>query len=88
MEKLYDLIYANADGRKAMGKSFPQASFEDASDFIHEERFSILVNMPTEEYYLKLLDVGIALCSLNFQLWMHENTEECKELIKKWKSAK
>jgi len=82
---MYDLIYANPAAQIVMEKVFPQASFEDASDFVHEERFSILVDMPEEDYYLKLLDVGLALNSFAFQLWMCENPKECKELIESWK---
>jgi len=90
---MYDLIYLDDDSqyRKAQEKLkavFPDAKFEDASDFIHHTRFSISINVPDDEYHIEILDLGLSLCSLNFQLLMQENTPKAKRLVDLWKETR
>ena len=52
--KIKDLIYCNS-GQEELKERFPDAKFEDASDEIHRERFSITTERKIEEYRLYLL---------------------------------
>lgn len=88
---MYDLIYLadECDYHRAQSElkqEFPDACFEDASDSIHHDRFSIEIDLPIEDYRLQLLDLGLALQSLNFQLWILEKPEEVRASIDKWKA--
>lgn len=82
---MYDLIYADQLARERLQKIYPHATFENASDFIHEERFSIEVDVEIGAYRLVLLEEGLALESLNFQMWMRTRPDECKAMVEKWK---
>ena len=87
---MYDLIYIEnrsdyLKSQKELKQKFPSAKFEDASDDIHRDRFAIKLNdISDKDYHLGLLDLGLALCSLNFQLFLREKTQEAKKLIDKW----
>jgi len=88
---MYDLIYFGdrsdyLEAKNDLIKTFPGARIEDASDIIHEFRLSIRINnIELEDYRIKLLNIQLALCSLNFSLFMAENNADCKKLIDKWK---
>lgn len=88
---MYDLIYLDnrADYNRAqleLAEVFPDASFEDGSDFIHHDRFSVEIDVSTENYRLQIFDLGLALHSLNFQLWIREEPAQVKDMIEKWQS--
>lgn len=88
---MYDLIYMEnmADyesARADLQKAFPNAKFNDASDFIHRARFSINVDVPEDDYYLEIIDSGLAFCSLNFQILMKENTAKARGLVDMWQA--
>ena len=80
-----DLIYANGLAKKDVLARFPEAVIEDASDFIHLERFSItLPDTITEEEYIKaVITLGLGSVSLKVQLMLRESAEEFDK-IKKW----
>ncbi len=83
---MYDLIYAGDEHYKLiqteLRERFPDAIFEDASDMIHEGRFSIEVDVPTDEYRQAILDLCLPLISLNFQMFMMQKPKEALALIK------
>lgn len=80
-----DVIYANGLAEKDVLARFPEAVIEDASDFIHLERFSItLPDTITEEEYIKaVITLGLGSVSLKVQLMLRESAEEFDK-IKKW----
>ena len=70
---LYDLIYLASredydKAWKAIQKAFPQAKIEDASDRIHEHRFSVNMSIPKWDWYKWLLSQGLQSYSLWFQI--------------------
>lgn len=87
---MYDLIYLDNrdDYTRAQGEikqRFPKARLGDASDSIHLNRFTVEISIPTEKYRLEILDLGLALHSLNFQLLMMAEPAQAKSLVEKWK---
>ena len=88
---MYDLIYLKNESdfvraQAEVEERFPEACIEDACDQVCSYRFSIEVDMPTKEYRLALLDLNLALCSLNFGLLMKENIAEATALVEEWKA--
>lgn len=81
---MYDLIYADSRARTVLKEAFPKAKFEDASDDIHTERFSIELDIEDRDYRMQVLKLGLALVSFNFQLWSMEKPEEPEEK-KEWR---
>jgi len=86
---MYDLIYADYKAQKILEKRYPNAKFEDASDDIHRERFSIDIEESeyNERDYLKfLLESGLYSVSFDFQLMrvseehVHKINNAAKEL--------
>jgi hypothetical protein len=66
-----DLIYAGADAERSIAGAFPDARIEDASDFIHEERFSVTLPDALEDTYLKhVIANGLGSVSLSVQLML------------------
>lgn len=66
-----DLIYAEDGAIPVLKAKYPTAVFDDASDMVHEERFSITIpdeEFDQREYYRFLIAEGLALVSLNLQL--------------------
>ena len=84
---MFDLIYTADDARDVMRKEYPEARFQDASDMIHEERFSFEVpdeGFDLRRYYRHLIRNGLALVSLNFQMGLSipgDNQNIIKELM-------
>ncbi len=89
---MYDLIYVGDEqytlAQTELRERFPDAILEDASDYIHEGRFSIEVDVPTEEYRQAILDLGLAMISFDFQLFMMQKPKEALALLEQWKEAK
>ena len=88
---MYDLIYADYKAQEILEKRYPNAKFEDASDEIHHERFSIDIKESeyNERDYLKfLLESGLYSVSFDFQLmkvskeYVHKINNAAKELKK------
>lgn len=88
---MYDLIYADYKAREILEKKYPNAKFEDASDEVHRERFSIDIKESeyNEKDYLRfLLESGLFPLSFDFQLMKaskehaHKITKILKELKK------
>lgn len=91
--KIYDLIYLDNrnnyhQAQEGLKKMFPSAQFEDGSDEIYHDRFAIKLNdISNKDYRFGLLDLGLALNSLNFQLFLLGETKEAEKLIKEWENA-
>jgi len=88
---MYDLIYADYNAQEILEKKYPNAKFEDASDEIHRNRFSVDIEEKEcdEKDYLKfLLESGLFPVSFNFQLMkiskehIHKINDAVKELKK------
>ena len=78
---MYDLIYADYKAREILEKRYPKATFEDASDEVHHERFSIDIEESeyNERDYLKfLLESGLFSVSFDFQLMRHSKDQAHK----------
>ena len=66
---MYDLLYAAPKHQDTIRSAFPHAMIEDASDDVHNERFS--VELPEEErkdYEFLLWQTGLAGASLSIGL--------------------
>lgn len=70
-------------------KAFPEAKTEDASDFIHESRFEVSLQLDAVDWFAFLLREGIAGLSLLCQLAMYTGTphhEDLKSAIERVKA--
>lgn len=81
---MFDLVYADDVEVEGLRTAFPTAKIEDASDFIHDGRCSIDLEVAEEEYFYQLLELGLATVSLKFQMWMLTDTAACKALVERW----
>lgn len=77
MSKTYDLIYCEdraeyIENKAILIETFPDATFEDASDFVHQYRFAIKRDVSIDDqYYAGLIRAGIT-ASLGLQLTLME----------------
>ena len=84
---IYDLLYLDDVNehlavQEIMQGYWPNARFEDASDFIHQERISILLDDCNEDdYLLSLLLEDLAPVSLLFSELIISNPARCMALI-------
>jgi hypothetical protein len=72
-DKQYELVYLpyNGEDMENLHKKFPTAHFSDASDYIHENRFTIEVeNISKKEFLKGLLQTGIWEACLGLRLLM------------------
>jgi hypothetical protein len=82
-----DLIYIDrehhAEVQEMIRAGFPAATFEDASDFIHEGRFQVTLEGVKDrgEYYRHLIRIGVAGSSLGANLWFGALTPEQRERV-------
>ena len=91
----YDLLYVDPDEYEKLWvgvvEIWPHAKLEDASDYIHDRRFSVDfsgTDEPTEEEWWRwLLTEGAHFCSLNFTMAtkMPERVDDVKAFIAKMK---
>lgn len=82
---MYDLVYTDyyGDAPRILERHWPRAKTEDASDFIHTERFAIEVEGVSMEDYLRVIIYqGLALVSLHFQALLLEDVRKAKQLVK------
>lgn len=83
-----DLIYSGDENYKSdqteILKWFPNAIFTDASDCIHEGRFSVKLEDTDKELWQRfLISSGLGELSLGFQLETMAREESCKEITQK-----
>lgn len=79
---LSELIYADMEAENLIKGRYPSAKIEDASDFIHNERFLVEIETDEDEFYPFVIKEGLALCCLGFQMMMRrkENIDD----VKRW----
>lgn len=66
---MYELIYAGKDVEKIIRKSYPNCKIEDASDYIHTERFEVEIpDVTDDEFYPFAIREGFARCCFCFDL--------------------
>lgn len=86
---MYDLIYTDTHETykeiRDIIKNEYDAKIKDASDAIHTNRFSVEFDIEKQDWYKFILQKGFALCSLNFQMAMHQDPENIKALIEEMK---
>ena len=80
--QIHDLIYGER-ARKDLKREYPEVKFEDASDFLHEERFQISLEAELEDYYFWLIHSGWATVSLWFQLDLRRGKPERTKIIER-----
>ena len=82
--EIYDLTYLDycCKAPKVLQEIWPEAKIEDASDFIHTERFEIKANVEEEEYFKIIIREGMARYSLDFQIMMLEDGQRALRLAK------
>lgn len=91
--EMYDLIYMENHGdyiaaSDDLKERFQPCVIEDASDFIHRNRFSVKIDsINRDDYLIRLLNAGLALHSLFFQCAMMEKPSEISTLVKQWKES-
>lgn len=72
--EIYDSIYCTTYEARKLLESYPDAVTKDASDFVHENRFTIELEDTRKNYYKNLITSGVSDNSLSFQLAL--KTEE------------
>ena len=68
---MYDLIYGDSEIEteiREMFKNYPKLKIEDASDEVHEERFSIELEINDKDYYKQMMIHGLHGFSLSMIL--------------------
>lgn len=83
---VYDLIYCEDHAeykayQEAIKNRFPDAVLEDGSDFIHPHRFSVNTDADPDDWRLWLIEQGMALQSIDFNMLLHQNTSHARELM-------
>jgi len=86
-EKIYDLIYCSEKEGKELIDEYPSAKITNASDEVHEERFSIELISTRKNYLKNVVKTGYAEASLTCQLAMQtkEDHPMMDEIIKELK---
>lgn len=80
---MYDLIYGDSEIEtevREMFKDYPKLKIEDAQDEVHEERFSIELEIEDKDYYKQMMIHGLHGFSLSMGLMAGD--EDKKKLIK------
>ena len=85
--EMYDLIYLDYYGKapKVLQEIWPEAKIEDASDFIHTERFVIEVDVEEEDYFKTIVREGMGNFSFGFQVMALEDGKRALRLIREVK---
>jgi hypothetical protein len=85
VEPFCELVY-EAEARSFFAERWPQATFKDASDFIHEGRFEVTIpGVSKDEVYPLLITEGWARCCLGFELSLH--MEDHRGDVRRWLDA-
>ena len=84
---MYDLIYGGRTYTQELKNLFPNATIEDASDFIHEDRISVQIEMDEKEYFRIIFLNGFGNMSLQLGLIKAdpERTTELLNWLQEWK---
>lgn len=77
-EEITDAIYCsyNSKEMKALQERFPEAIFNDASDYVHNNRFEIILkDVSVKDYIKAMVQEGLLEVSLYLQLRLRMNKE-------------
>lgn len=78
-----ELVYADQEAIDWFRERWPQATFQDASDFIHTERFAVAIPDVTEdEAYPAIIAEGFALVCLGLGIMLYQ--PERKADVERW----
>ena len=84
--KFFELIYCESSLQEIIKKEFPEAVFEDESDCIHTDRFSVDIESDNEnieeQFYIFAMKQGFVRNCLQFELMLRTDTDIPK--IKGW----
>lgn len=81
---IYDLMYAGEDREeieKTIRTAWPGAIIENASDFIHEGRFSVEMDIDWDAWIIWVMENGLLEISLHTGLLQLENHDKYMELL-------
>ena len=80
-----ELVYADSEVYQEIKKRWPNATFEDASDFIHTERFHLEIpDAEEDDFYPFAIQYGFATCCLRFQIKLQGGKKNDLDKIKDW----
>lgn len=89
-----ELIYAGREVEDIIKAKYPQAVIDDASDFIHTERFRLSIEgIENDEFYPFAIKEGFATCCFGFAVMLQSlkfpesrsiKPKENKEKIERW----
>jgi len=92
---IYDLIYLTdaPDYSRAWNEvstTFPSATLNDESDYIHDHRFSVTITITEREWLKWLIHEGLMECSLcgNMAMMDGKHNEVLEEIIAELKAKK
>ena len=82
---MHELVYADASVERLILAKFPSAKIEDASDFIHTDRFELeLEDSLKKSFYVFAIREGFALCCFGLQLMLRGRGKEALAELKVW----
>lgn len=86
---LNDFIYCDVAEAKELLDKYPEAKTSDASDFIHEDRFSIDINDTKKNYLKNIISAGLSEVSLMCQsALMNKDTQSLiREILDELKAV-
>jgi hypothetical protein len=87
---IVDLIYVAdrqeyKEAQDDLRTKYPSAKFEDASDEVHAHRFQVELEAEQDEYFRDLLRMGLATCSLGFNLILQSDFPRIERLLEELK---
>lgn len=86
---MYDSLYFETrkdylETKQQILTQFPNAIIEDASDDIHDHRYSVqLLDAENYNFYKFILQEGFGLCSLHVNIMCGSQEKEHKEMLNK-----
>jgi len=84
VEPFTELVYAGGDIEALVKERFPEATFTDESDSVHEFRFGCTIpGITRDEFYPFALVEGFAGCCLGFELMLYGHAYACSPEDKK-----
>lgn len=83
---MYDLIYTEnhqdyKEIEEIIKKEYLQANVEDASDYIHEHRFSVEFDIEQKDWFTFIISKRFAMSSLIFQIVLRRDPDRIEELL-------
>lgn len=83
---IHDAVYADSGVEALIKKQYPQAQTKDASDWIHTERFEVVIDdIEPKDFYTFAIKEGFALCCFGFQIRLLD--KDTFPEVKEWVDA-